>query len=156
MQKGCLEGVGSAGSLGMDQLKTMCAMNVKVLDLHQLVRAAKRINRAAGYLELGMIPQALTQLEETKDFGPFDPAADLIRAEAFRCQQKHEDAAQWFRQAAHKFANPLRHATLIALSHYLQAALQPFQQPGSAHPHDLRPAPRLPQTAAGRIIIELC
>lgn len=106
---------------------TMPTITLKIHDLGHLVRAAKRITQAAGYLELGLIPQALSQLEGLSDFGPFDAAADLIRGEAFRSQQRHEDAAKWFRRAARKFANPLHHAAMIALSHCLQAALQPGQ-----------------------------
>jgi len=109
----------------MDQAKTMPTMRWKVLNLQQMVRAAKRISQASGYLELGLIPQALQQLEGVEDFGPFDAAADLIRGEAFRRQQRHEEAAKWFRQAARKFAHPLHHATLFAISHCLQTALQP-------------------------------
>lgn len=121
-------------------------MKVKVLDLEQLVRAAKRITHAAGYLELGLIPQALNQLEGIPEFGPFEAAADLIRGEAFRCQQRHEDAAKWFRQAAHKFANPLNQVALMALSHCLRAALQAQSPPapgrtGRIPSHRLPPPP---------------
>ncbi|MCS7305479.1 MAG: hypothetical protein NZ602_10290 [Thermoguttaceae bacterium] len=124
----------------------METMRVKILDLEQLVRAAKRISHAAGYLELGMIPQALAQLEGVKDFGPFDAAADLIRGEAFRSQQRHEDAAKWFRQAAQKFANPLNQLALIALSQCLRAAFQgipscPHSSGERGRPNRLRPYP---------------
>ncbi|HPP53880.1 MAG TPA: hypothetical protein PK777_13085 [Thermoguttaceae bacterium] len=105
----------------------MPTITLKIQNLEHLIRAAKRITHAAGYLELGLIPQALSQLEGVSDFGPFDAAADLIRGEAFQSQQRHEDAAKWFRRAARKFANPLHHAAMIALSQCLQAALQPLQ-----------------------------
>jgi len=125
----------------------MATMRVKIVDLEQLVRAAKRISHAAGYLELGLIPQALDQLDEVKDFGPFDAAADLIRGEAYRCQQRHEDAAKWFRQAARKFANPFHQMALIAVSQCLRAALQGMVTPcsppcrGMSPPNCLRPNP---------------
>jgi len=128
----------------------MATMRVRIVDLEQLVRAAKRISHAAGYLELGLIPQALDQLEEVKDFGPFDAAADLIRGEAYRCQQRHEDAAKWFRQAARKFANPFNQMALIAVSQCLQAALQgmggcPSPCRGGIPPNRIRPNPPPPE-----------
>ncbi len=122
----------------------MPTLKLKIMDLAELVRAAKRISHAAGYLELGMIPQALGQLEGVKDFGPFEAAADLIRGEAFRCQQRHEDAAKWFRQAAQKFANPLNQMALIAVAQSLRAVAQGMPPcghtpGGNIPPNRLRP-----------------
>ncbi|HID77848.1 MAG TPA: tetratricopeptide repeat protein [Planctomycetaceae bacterium] len=86
------------------------------LDLAQIVRVAKRLQQAHGYLELGMTEQALQRLEGLDQLGPLEGEAAWLRAEAFRMQHRYDDAALWFRTAAQKFPPPFDRSAWYALS----------------------------------------
>lgn len=71
-------------------------------DLRHMIRVNKRLNEAAGYLELGMARHALNTLEGLAPLGPFEAEAELLRGEALRCQNRFADAAAAVQLAARK------------------------------------------------------
>ncbi len=90
----------------------------------ELARIAKRLNEAAGFLELGLPDRALRILDELGDLGPFSPGAALLRAEALRLQQRFAEAASSYEKAALAFPWPLdRQAWLASSICYRQAGL---------------------------------
>jgi len=68
----------------------------------QLVRIAKRLTQAAGYLELGMSQQALDSLECLGPLGPFEAEVEYLRGHALRLQHRYREAARKFRLALEK------------------------------------------------------
>jgi len=86
-------------------------------EVRQMIRVAKRLRQATGYLELGMTQHALDSLEGLGDLGPFEGPADLLRGEALRIQCRFEDAAKSLRRAAKSFPAPHDKTAWLALSH---------------------------------------
>ncbi|NUQ62006.1 MAG: tetratricopeptide repeat protein [Pirellulales bacterium] len=84
-------------------------------DGKQMVRIAKRMRQATGYLEIGMPQQALDRLELLGALGPFEAEVELLRGEAMRMQHRYEEAAASFAIAARKFP-PESKAAWLALS----------------------------------------
>jgi tetratricopeptide (TPR) repeat protein len=86
------------------------------MDMAQLVRVAKRLNQASGYLELGMPQQALDSLERLGPSGPFDAEVEYLRGHALRMQHRYREAARKFRLAAEKLPPQDDDAAWLALS----------------------------------------
>jgi tetratricopeptide (TPR) repeat protein len=86
------------------------------MDMGQLVRVAKRLNQASGYLELGMPQQALDALERLGPLGPFDAEVEYLRGHALRLQHRYREAARKFRLAAEKLPPQDDDAAWLALS----------------------------------------
>jgi tetratricopeptide (TPR) repeat protein len=82
----------------------------------QLIRVAKRLNQALGYLELGMPQQALDSLESLGPLGPFDAEVEYLRGHALRMQHRYREAARKFRLAAEKLPPQDDDAAWLALS----------------------------------------
>jgi tetratricopeptide (TPR) repeat protein len=85
-------------------------------DQLQMIRVAKRLQQAHGYLELGMTQQALDRLEGLKELGPFEAEVALVRGQAFRMQHRYADAATALKSAARKFPPPFDRSAWFALS----------------------------------------
>jgi tetratricopeptide (TPR) repeat protein len=86
------------------------------MDMAQLVRVAKRLNQASGYLELRMPQQALDSLERLGPPGPFDAEVEYLRGHALRMQHRYREAARKFRLAAEKLPPQDDDAAWLALS----------------------------------------
>lgn len=117
-------------------------------DGRQLVRVAKRLLQASGYLELGMRQHALDRLDGLGDLGPFEAAVELLRAEALRGQHRYQDAATSFKNAARKFPSPQNKPVWLASSLcYRQAgdilrAIQSLARARGARPRTTRRRPQ--------------
>lgn len=85
-------------------------------DLVQMVRVAKRMRQATGYLELGMGLQARERLDSVGTLGPFEAEADLLRGTALQMEHRYDDAATSFQNAVLKFPSPQDKAAWLALS----------------------------------------
>ena len=97
-----------------------------MVDGRQVIRIARRMAEATGYLELGMAQHALDRLENLGDLGPFEAEVSLLRGEAFRIQHRYEDAARSLTTAATKFPPPFNRPIWLALSRY-------YRQTGDTH-----------------------
>jgi tetratricopeptide (TPR) repeat protein len=86
------------------------------LDGANMIRIAKRLEQACGYLELGMTQQALDRLEGLGELGPFEAEVALVRGEALRMQERYADAASCLKTAARKFPPPFNRSAWFALS----------------------------------------
>jgi len=82
----------------------------------RLMRLARRLNEAAGYLELGMPEKTLAILEKLGDVGPFTPGAALLRGEALRLQQRFAEAGASFELAARFIPPPFDRPAYFASS----------------------------------------
>jgi tetratricopeptide (TPR) repeat protein len=91
-------------------------------DRVQMVRVAKRMQQAAGYLELGMAQHALDRLDQAGEFGPFEAEIDLLRGQALGMQHRFRDAAVSIQSALLKFPAPHDKRAWLALSHCYKAA----------------------------------
>jgi tetratricopeptide (TPR) repeat protein len=86
------------------------------IDMAQLVRVARRLTAASGYLELGMPQQALDALERLGPPGPFDAEVEYLRGHALRLQHRYREAARKFRLAAEKLPPQEDDTAWLALS----------------------------------------
>ena len=82
----------------------------------RLMRLARRLNEAAGYLELGMPEKTLAILDELGDVGPFAPGAALLRGEALRLQERFSEAGASFELAARFIPPPFDRPAYFASS----------------------------------------
>ena len=89
-------------------------------DIEQMVRVAKRMKQATGYLELGMAQQAIERLATAGEFGPFEAEAELLRGAALQMQHRYDDAAASFESAAMKLPRRDDKAAWLALSQCYQ------------------------------------
>lgn len=80
------------------------------------MRIARRLNEAAGYLELGLPGKTLEILDELGDVGPFAPGAALLRGEALRLQERYAEAAASFEYAARFMPPPFDRPAYLASS----------------------------------------
>jgi predicted negative regulator of RcsB-dependent stress response len=82
----------------------------------QLVRIAKRLLEATGYLELGMIQHALDRLDSLGSRGCFEAEIKVLRGEALRQQNRYADAATALNLAARHTSSPYSKAAWLTLS----------------------------------------
>jgi hypothetical protein len=90
-------------------------MSVETKQL-QLVRSAKRLVEAAGYLELGMIQHTLDRLDALPSRGYFEAEIKVLRGEALRQQDCYADAVAALNLAARRTSSPHSKAAWLALS----------------------------------------
>jgi Flp pilus assembly protein TadD len=105
------------------------------MDMTQLVRVAKHLTQASGYLELGMPQQALDTLERLGPLGPFDAEVEFLRGHALRMQHRYREAARKFRLAAEKLPpqdDDIAWLALSAIYSKIGNALMPVNVPGRA------------------------
>ncbi len=91
-------------------------------DAKQMVRVAKRMQQATGYLELGMAQQALGCLDGLGFLGPFQAEVALIRGAALQKQHRYDEAVQSFEVAARTAPPPLDRSAWLALSLWYRQA----------------------------------
>lgn len=80
------------------------------------MRVARRLNEAAGYLELGLPERTLQIIDEIGDLGPFAPGAALLRGEALRLQERFAEAGASFEWAARFIPPPFDRPAYLASS----------------------------------------
>ena len=86
----------------------------------QLVRIAKRLVEATGYLELGMIQHSLDRLDSLASPGFFEAEIKILRGEALRQQNRYADAATTLKLAAREGSSPHSKAAWLALNLHSQ------------------------------------
>lgn len=69
-------------------------------DAKQMVRVARRVREATGYIELGMAQQTLDCLAALGPLGPFESEVARLRGAAMQRQERFEEAAAAFAEAA--------------------------------------------------------
>ncbi|MBN2474353.1 MAG: hypothetical protein JXB62_07080 [Pirellulales bacterium] len=87
-------------------------------DRTQMVRTVRCLSEATGYLELGLTQQAIACLDRIGNPGHFSAMAEMLRAEALRREQRYEDAALCFENAARMLPAPANKPIWLALSAY--------------------------------------
>jgi len=91
-------------------------------EVRHMIRIAKRLAAATGYLELGMTQHALDSLEGLGNLGPFEGPVELLRGESLRLQHRYDEAEKSLQIAAKKFPAPGDRTAWLALSNcYRQA-----------------------------------
>jgi len=119
-----------------------------MIEIRQLVRVAKRLQEASGYVELGMPQHALDCLVGLGELGPFEAEVELVRGEAYRAQHRYDDAAVALKAAAKRFPSPFDKSAWLALGLcYFQAgnkakAAQMLARARGVGPSRKRPRPR--------------
>ncbi len=86
------------------------------IDTKQLVRIAKRLVEATGYLELGMIQHTLDELDSLASRGFFQAEIKILRGEALRQQNRYASAATALKLSAREASSPHSKAAWLALS----------------------------------------
>lgn len=81
------------------------------------VQIARRIVEASGYLELGMTAQALRVLEPLPIEGPLAAPVLYLRGQAFRFEQRFDEALAPLTAAAEQFPAPADRHVWMVLSH---------------------------------------
>ena len=89
-------------------------------------QVTRRLEEAAGYLELGLPEQALERLQGVSH-PQFGPAIAFLRAWALACQGKHREAAALFHQVAQTLPAPWNRPAWHALAQCFQQAGQSVQ-----------------------------
>ncbi len=92
------------------------------VDNATLIRIARRLREATGYLELGMAQHVLDCLGNLGDLGPFEATAGLLRGEALRLQHEYDAAEQTLEAAARGFPAPHDRPAWLALSYVYRQA----------------------------------
>lgn len=85
-------------------------------NIPQLIRIARRVREATGYIELGMPKQALERLEGIREIGQFEAEVELLRGKALQMQCRYDDAKTAFETAAQKLPAPHDRSAWHALS----------------------------------------
>jgi len=98
-----------------------------VIELAPLIRTAKRLQQATGYLELGMTQHALDCLETVEEFGPLSAEIALLRSRALYMQHRYHDAALMLATADHSASSETSKAAWLTLSLCYQMAGNVFQ-----------------------------
>jgi hypothetical protein len=86
----------------------------------QLIRTAKRLVEATGYLELGMIQHTLDRLDSLTSRGLFQAEIKILRGEALRQQNRYASAATTLKLAARAGSSPYSKAAWLALNLHRQ------------------------------------
>jgi tetratricopeptide (TPR) repeat protein len=86
------------------------------IETKQVVRIAKRLVEATGYLELGMIQHTLDRLDSLASRGLFEAEIKILRGEALRQQNRYADAATALKLSARESSSPHSKAAWLALS----------------------------------------
>lgn len=88
----------------------------------QVVRVARRLREAIGYLELDLPRSALDCLENLGDLGALEAQVEFVRGEAHRMRRHFQAAAKSLTAAAQKMPPPHNRPAWLALSNcYRQA-----------------------------------
>lgn len=76
--------------------------------MHQnaVLKVLRRLEAAEGYLELDMPTHAMTELDAIDEAGPFEASITLLKGEAFKSQEKYEEAIAALQKAAQMIPAP--------------------------------------------------
>lgn len=76
--------------------------------MHQnaVLKVLRRLEAAEGYLELQMPEHAINELDSIQEAGPFEASVALLRGEAFKGQEKYDDAIASLQKAAQMIPAP--------------------------------------------------
>ena len=91
-------------------------------DTIQMVRIAKRLVEATGYLELGMTQHTLDRLSDLGEVGPFEADVEMLRGEALRQQHRYADAAVALKGTAVKASSPHSKSAWLAVALWYREA----------------------------------
>ncbi len=81
------------------------------------VQIARRVVEASGYLELGLTARALEVLEPLPTDGPLAAPVLYLRGQAFRFEQRFDEAVAPLTAAAEQFPTPVDRHVWMVLSH---------------------------------------
>lgn len=91
-------------------------------EVTQMIRMAKRLQEATGYLELGMSQQTLDSLSSLGDGGPFKAAVTSLRNKALQLQHGGKDTAVALQEQLELDSSPETKETWLTLSLCYQLA----------------------------------
>jgi tetratricopeptide (TPR) repeat protein len=80
------------------------------------VKTVKRLFAAEGYLELGMPEHALKELALIEDAVPIEASVEYLTGEAFRQQERYDDAVEALERAAQLIPEPYNKVVWESLS----------------------------------------
>jgi tetratricopeptide (TPR) repeat protein len=80
------------------------------------VKTVKRLFAAEGYLELGMPEHALEELAAIEDAAPIEASIEYLTGEAFRQQERYDDAVEALERAAQLIPEPYNKVVWESLS----------------------------------------
>ena len=80
------------------------------------VKTVKRLFAAEGYLELGMPAHALQELALIEDVAPIEASVEYLTGEAFRQQERYDDAVKSLERAAQLIPEPYNKVVWESLS----------------------------------------
>ena len=79
------------------------------------VKTVKRLFAAEGYLELGMPDHALKELAAIEDADPVEASIEYLTGEAFRQQERYDDAVKSLERAAQLIPAPYNKVVWLSL-----------------------------------------
>lgn len=85
------------------------------------IRVTRRLREASGYVELGLLDQALACLQ-IEDAGPWEGVLSMFRGQILAAQKRYDEAAVAFEHAALLFPPPHDRVAWLTLSHCLREA----------------------------------
>jgi tetratricopeptide (TPR) repeat protein len=91
-------------------------MAIKAVKILLPVKTVKRLFAAEGYLELGMPEYALRELAGIEDATPVEASVEFLTGEAFRQQERYDDAVKSLERAARLIPEPYNKVVWEALS----------------------------------------
>ncbi|MGE3315383.1 MAG: tetratricopeptide repeat protein [Planctomycetaceae bacterium] len=71
-----------------------------------VLKVLRRLEAAEGYLELEMPGHAMSELDAIEEAGPFEASITLLKGEAFKSQEKYEEAIAALQKAAQMIPAP--------------------------------------------------
>ena len=80
------------------------------------LRTVRRLFAAEGYLELGMPDHALAELKEIEDSAPVEASVQFLTGEAYRQQQRYEEAIGPLEKATRLIPAPHNKVVWLSLS----------------------------------------
>lgn len=106
-------------------------------DVAKIIRTAKRLQEATGYLELGMTQHALDSLEGL-EAGPLEAEVTTLRHMAQRLQHGHHDTAVSLQETTEQEPTNKTEWLTLSLCYHLagdvQHAIQALARARGAHP----------------------
>jgi tetratricopeptide (TPR) repeat protein len=106
-------------------------------DVAKIIRTAKRLQEATGYLELGMTQHSLDSLDGLEDAGPLEAEVAALRRRARRLQLGYDDTAVSLQEPAEQEPTSKADWLTLSLCYHLsgdvQQAIQALAHARGAH-----------------------
>ena len=80
------------------------------------IKTLRQLTAAEGYLELGMPTNAMDQLDQIDEVGPFEPVVELLRGKSLQAQHRYSDAIEPLQRAARMIPAPHNQDAWLSLS----------------------------------------